>query len=159
MEDFERPYKNVSRVKAIFLFLFRPTAFLEMATKHDIAWMISVSDSKQAQYRAGEYKPDEEGTKSNANKRTQGLRKSLLDAGWIVAGSVVCSLLSGYALRIGFGPLSNVISSLLQGAGAGVILWATLWQLTRNLQSFGGDSLPERVHSWIFRACSEFCVS
>lgn len=152
MEDFERPYKQVSRVKAVALFTFRPRAFLHMATEHDIAWVLSVSPDLMARYRRGEYKPDEAEVRENAHKRTQALRRSLLNTGLAVALSAVCALLAGFILRTSFGALSSLISSLLQGVGAGVILWVTLWQLSRDFQTVGGNSLTERVHSWVFNS-------
>jgi hypothetical protein len=150
MEDFERPYKQVSRVKALALFVFRPRAFLEMASKHDIAWLLSDSPDIRASYVRGESKPNEAEMRSNAAHRTAGLRRSLLSSGLVVACSAIIAVVVGFLLRKNFGALSNFMSNFIQAVAVGVILWATLWQLTRDLQSFGGNSLPERVHSWVF---------
>ena len=150
MEEFEKPYKKVSKAKALILFLLRPRAFKDLATSHDVAWVLSDSPDIKARYLKDEYKPDIEETRKNAEHRTDLLRKSLLCSGLIVACSALVSLGCGVLLHRFIGSIPNWLSSLTQGVGAGVILWATLWQLTRDMQTCGGKSLPERVHSWLF---------
>jgi hypothetical protein len=150
MEDFERPYKQVSRAKALMLFILRPSTFVEMAVKHDIAWQLSENPGIKAQYLNGTYKPNEVEMKEQVLNQAGGLRRSLTQSGLIVVSTVILALITGYFLRRNAGALSALISGLLQGTGAAILLWATLWQLTRDLQTFGGDSLSERVHSWLF---------
>lgn len=153
MEEFERPYKKVSRVKALLLFFFRHKAFVAFAAEHDVAWMLSVSSpDTRASYLRGEYKPNVEEHRTNAAQRSEGLRRSLLHAALVVLISAVLGLLGGMLLQRQFGALPGIASNVLQAIAVGVILWATLWQLTRELQSFGGGSLPERVHGWIFNS-------
>ncbi len=152
MEAFERPYKQVSRVKALLLFFFRPKVFVELAAEHDIAWQLCVSPDIRAAYLRGEYKPNVAEQHANAKQRSEGLRRSLLDAAMVVLVSAVLGLVSGLLLQRQVGTLAAFASNLLQAVAVAVILWATLWQLTRDLQSFGGNSLPERVHSWIFNS-------
>ncbi|MBX3627992.1 MAG: hypothetical protein KF892_23485 [Rhizobacter sp.] len=150
MEDFERPYKQVSRVKALLLFFLRPKAFIELAVEHDIAWQLSESQDIRASYLRGQYKPNLEEYQANAEHRSKGLRRSLFHAAFVVVASGVLGLLIGLLLQQRTGVLAALPSNLLQAIAVAIILWATLWQLTRGLQSFGGSSLPERVHSWIF---------
>lgn len=150
MEEFERPYKKVSRFKALLFFFFRPKAFVAFAAEHDIAWLLSVSPDIRANYLRGEYKPNVEEHRANATQRSEGLRRSLLHAALVVLVSALLGLLGGLLLQRQFGVLPVTASNVLQAIAVGVILWATLWQLTRELQSFGGGSLPERVHGWIF---------
>ena len=152
MEDFERPYREVSKVKALTLFLFRPRAFLDYSTAHDVSWVITKSPDIRASYVKGEYKPDVEHTRANAQLRAHGLRRSLFSAGLIVGSTAVVAGIAGFACRAMFGALPNWLSGLAQAIAAALILWATLWELTRDLQSYGGDSLSERVHSWLFRS-------
>ena len=152
MEAFERPYKQVSRVKALLLFFFRPKAFVEFAAEHDIAWLLSDSPDIRASYLRGEYKPNVVEHCTNAKQRSKGLRRSLLHAALVVLVAALLGLVAGLLLQRQVGTLATFASNLLQATAVGVILWATLWQLTRDLQSFGGNSLPERVHSWIFNS-------
>jgi hypothetical protein len=150
MEDFERPYLKVSRLKAVFLFLFHRRAFLDMAAEHDVAWVISKSPDIRKSYLAGDYTPNREDVRAQASDRADGLRKSLFQAMLIVGVSAIAAIPVGLAARSYIGELGRITGNALQAVAAGIILWATLWQLTRELQSFGGHSLPERVHSWLF---------
>lgn len=61
-------------------------------------------------------------------------------------------LIVGFLCRHLAGVLGSFASSTLQAVAVAIILWATLWQLTRDLQSLGGDSLSERVHRWVFNS-------
>jgi hypothetical protein len=152
MESFERPYKRVSRVKALALFFFCPRKFVEVSAEHDIAWILSTESDIRASYLRGEYKPNVEEHRANAQHRSVGLRRSLFHAGLVVLSAAVVGLLAGLLVQRLVGPLGSFASNLLQALAVGVILWATLWQLTRDLQSFGGSSLPERLHSWVFNS-------
>ncbi|ABK99595.1 hypothetical protein [Pelobacter propionicus] len=152
METFERPYKQVSRVKALLLFFFRPKAFVEFAAEHDIAWLLCDSPEIRADYLRGEYKPNVAQHHDDAKQRAEALRRSLLHAAMVVLVTALLGLVTGLLLQRQVGMLATFASNILQAVAVGIILWATLWQLTRDLQSFGGNSLPERVHSWIFNA-------
>ncbi len=150
MEEFERPFKKVSRVKALFFFHFWPKAFGEMAIKHDASWIISRSDDIRKAYLEGTYEPNLKELGSSNLIRTNGLRKSLHQSLITVGLSALLAIITGNLLHIYAGPLSTFTASTLQAIAVGIILWATLWQLSRDLQSFGGESLAERVHSWTF---------
>lgn len=152
MEAFERPYKQVSRIKALALFFFRPRRFVELAVEHDVAWVLSTESDIRASYLRGEHKPNVEEYRANAEQRSSGLRRSLFHAAFVVLGASVVGVVVGLLAQRMLGSLGSFASNLLQALAVGVILWATLWQLTRELQSFGGGSLPERVHGWVFNS-------
>lgn len=152
MEAFERPYKQVSRIKALALFFFRPKRFVELAVEHDVAWILSTESDIRERYLRGEYKPKTDEQRAYAEQRSSGLRRSLFHSAFVVLGAAVVGLLAGIIARHLLGSLGGFASNLLQVLAVGIILWATLWQLTRELQSFGGKSLPERVHGWIFNS-------
>lgn len=152
MEEFERPYKEVSALKAVVLFLFRRKAFEAMAVKHDTAWVLSTSPDIRKRFLDGEYTPDEESTRNNVEKRTAAIRKSLRASGLLVLLSAVAAGTLGWYLHKAVGVLPSLLNTVLQSLGAGCILWATIWELGWNIRSFGGESLPERVHYWVFRA-------
>jgi hypothetical protein len=42
----------------------------------------------------------------------------------------------------------------LQIAGTGLLLWATLFVRGWEIQSWGGNTLGERVNRWLYRALS-----
>jgi hypothetical protein len=152
MESFERPYKNVSHVKALLLFFFRPKAFAKFAAEHDIAWVLSDSPDLLAKYQKGEYKPCVKEYEESSGRSAALIRGSLRNAALVVLIAAVVGVVAGVVLKNRFGPLGIFVSNLLQAVAIGIILWATLWQLTRDVQTFGGRSLLERLHSWIFNS-------
>lgn len=123
-----------------------------MAEKHDAAWVLSTSGDLREKYVRGEYRPNSDELRALADKRLQALRRSLLAAAVVVGGAAVLGVVAGLLLQVCCGPLAAFASNIWQAIAVGVILWATLWQLSRGLQSFGGESLPERVHGWIFNS-------
>lgn len=152
MEAFERPYKQVSRIRALALFFLRPRKFVEFSAEHDIAWTLSTESDLRARYLRGEYKPNTDEHLDTAQQRSTALRRSLFHAGFVVLSAAVVGLVVGLIAQRLLGSLGSFASNVLQAFAVGIILWATLWQLTRDLQSFGGNSLPERVHGWVFNA-------
>ncbi|MDP2264901.1 MAG: hypothetical protein Q8K24_17295 [Hydrogenophaga sp.] len=152
MESFEVPYKKPRRIRALLLFFFRPKAFVDMSAEHDVAWLLSDSPDIRASYLKGEYEPRVSDHRANADARSTGLRQSLLHSELVVLVSSVVGLIAGATLRSSFGDLGARASNVWQAIAVGIILWVTLWQLTKDLQSFGGKSLPERVHGWIFNS-------
>ncbi|HEY9268198.1 MAG TPA: hypothetical protein VIO39_01945 [Methylotenera sp.] len=152
MESFEQPYKKVSRFKALLLFFFSPKHFKKYAAKHDMAWILSTSPDLLAKYQNGEYQLNTEEYEDNAKKRASLLRASLFQSGLVVLLAAIFGVLAGVLFQNKIGPLDTFFSNILQAISVGIILWATLWQLTRDVQSYGGKSLPERVHGWIFNS-------
>jgi hypothetical protein len=150
MHEFEKPYKYPSRVRSVLAFLLCPCAFTRLAATHDESWVLTHSPDLQKKFLSGEYKPDQSEIKKTAALRATALRRSLLRSGISVVGAALVSLAFGVVLSHVAGSITNKISSIIQGIGAGIILWATLWQLSRDMQSFGGCSLAERVHGWLF---------
>jgi hypothetical protein len=148
----ERILKELSLTKAILLFLFDRERFKRLATKHDIAASITgASDLRQA-YIAGTYKPNVPHVQELVEYRTITLRRSYFLSGLavVVVGAASGSL--GFMLYVVKGLCPVWLSALLQGLGVGVILWSTLWELGWNVRSMDGNTLPERVHQWLFRA-------
>lgn len=84
------------------------------------------------------------------------LKRSLFLSGTLMAGAAVLSTLLALLLRRFFGPLSPGLSAVLQATGAGILLWATVWELGWDIRSFGGQTLAERAHQWLFRT---LCVT
>ena len=151
MEDFEKAYKKVNVAKAVFLFLFSPSNFIRMSKDHDISLTLTRENDLRKKFKEGTYQPDEKRYSETARERTKKLRSSLFRSGMCVILSILLAILTGRCLYNTIGPSPKSISSLLQVLGAGVILWATLWELGWNLRSWGGETLPERLHSWLFR--------
>jgi hypothetical protein len=107
MEAFERPYKQVSRIKALTLFFFRPKRFVELAVEHDIAWILSTEADIRASYLRGDYKPNIEKQRANAKHRSSSLRRSLFHSAFIVLGAAVVGLVAGILAQHLLGSLGS----------------------------------------------------
>lgn len=143
-------HKKVSLRRAALLFLTRRNAFLELCVTHDRSYSLAESPDLLEKYRAGSYTPDEASLRQNAATRAEHMAASLLAAGKVVGVTAIAGAGAGFVLgRV----LGNVLwlVQLAQFAGAAIILWATIWELGWSVRSFGGDTLPERVHQYLFR--------
>jgi hypothetical protein len=156
MEDFERPYRKVSAFKAVILFLFRRKDFVDMVVEHDKAYSLATDKDLRERFLKGEYKPDEVSIRETAEIRTTAIRRSLFFAAIMVASSATLALISGWILQILIGDIPSWLNYVLQILGAGALLCATIWELGFGIRSFGGESLPERVHQWFFRSLYVF---
>jgi hypothetical protein len=151
MEDIEKTYKEISRVRAILLFLFSKKRFIDLSIKHDAGLTITEEKDLREKWLAGQYKPDENKLRNNATKRTDNLKKSFLLSGLFVLGSVIAAYFTGICLTKLYSPATDAYIKALQVIGAALLLWPTLWELGWHLRSWGGSTLPERTHNWIFR--------
>jgi hypothetical protein len=151
IESQEAVLRNLSVTKAVVLFLFRKQRFLHLSTKHDIAQSVLGPEDLRKAYSEGKYTPNENYTRQLAEDRTSELRASLCQAFLWVLGSTLISSGVGFALQLKFGVCPQWLSSLLQLTGVAIILWATIWELGWNVRSMDGNTLPERVHQWVFR--------
>lgn len=68
---------------------------------------------------------------------------------------VLCSMAVGYLcgllVCVAYGHASQVLIRVLQGIGATLLLWGTLFVRGWDIQTFGGVTLTERVNRWIYR--------
>lgn len=150
MEDLEKPFMKPNRLKAILLFIFSKSKLIDMAYNHDLAAELHRSKERKTAYVAGTWKPDEEVWRERIGKRLDMLRSSLGYAALIVLPWALLAMVFGYMLRINIGALPNWLSGVLQGLGAALILWASLWRYPTDAKTIGEVSLPERLHDWIF---------
>lgn len=151
IEEHERVLRELSLAKAVFLFVFSRGSFERLALKHDIASNITGAKDIREAYLNGKYNPREDDTRKLVEFRTSGLRASLLRSGLAVLLVGLLSGAFGFATYLLAGVCPVWLSAILQAAGVGVILWATLWELGWNLRSMDGHTLTERVHQWLFR--------
>ncbi|NTU57591.1 MAG: hypothetical protein HGB00_01510 [Chlorobiaceae bacterium] len=79
------------------------------------------------------------------------LRHALLRAFELVALSGVIGTTVGKIAHVFCGPASSNTISILQIAGALLLLWGTLAVRGWDIQTFGGATLTERVNQWIYR--------
>jgi hypothetical protein len=160
LADYEDAFNNVPKLKAIFLFFFSKPDFLRLSVKHDIGLNLSIGN-KRERFVEGQYRPDERQETDLASKRTDYLRRSLLHSFSHGMVTVLSAIYIGALLSEAFGAPLLKITRGLQVVGAGLLLWATLWELGWGFRSWVGESLPERVHRWIFRGfyiLGTFCL-
>ncbi|WJN57361.1 hypothetical protein [Pseudomonas sp. SO81] len=151
IEHQEAVLRHLSKTKAILFFLFHKEKFVRLSTEHDTAQNILGAEDIRRSYVDGQYKPNVEDTAQLAQNRTSELRQSLRHALLWVLCSTLLSSGVGLALYCYFGVCPQWLSSLLQLIGVAVILWATIWELGWGVRSMDGNTLPERVHQWVFR--------
>lgn len=148
----ERAFLDVSAAKAVALFIFRRRAFEAMSVEHDRAYVLAKSPDLKAKHLAGSYTPDDVGLRQQAVTRTKALRHNLFAAATLVIATTVLAYTIGWVIRALMGQVPPLLTGTMQVFGAGILLWATVWELGWGERSFGGETLPERVHRWLFRA-------
>lgn len=151
MKTYELPYRKVSAAKAVLRFLFCRKFFAEMAVEHDASLTLTKSSDLRNQFvgaRLDEYKSE---IRTNVVQRLPLVRRAFFVAGLTVTVSAVLGLVTGVFLKYQLGVLPAAINSALQMVGAGIVLWATIWQLDANAQTGSGETLLERTHWWLFR--------
>ncbi len=79
------------------------------------------------------------------------LRRALFKAFELVALSGVIGTIVGRIAHGLCGPASSNTISVLQIAGALLLLWGTLAVRGWDIQTYGGATLTERVNQWIYR--------
>lgn len=154
----ERPYREVSPLRATLQFVFMPKAFARQATKHDISWSLTMQPDIRRHYEGDvslleKYEVE---TREAVLVRMKAARRSLFKALRLVGLSALGGLVCGWLFSRWLGSLPSFGNTALQVLGAATLLWAAIWQLSADQQTMGGESLVERVHTWLFRSLCVF---
>lgn len=158
MENFEKPYRLVSSWTATARFVFMPRSFLRQAVKHDIAMSFARQPDVRRHYQSDPVllsKYEAEILEANS-ARMNAVRHALFSTMCLVGLSALDGLLCGWVFSHLFGNLPPSGNTALQVLGAAILLWAAIWQLGSDQQTGAGETLVERVHSWLFRALCVF---
>ena len=131
------PYR-VSRLRAIFLLVFAPKAFVRESVRHDLSLRF---ERRRRPQRA---------------ETTRKLRAALGCGAALVAMSAVAGAIAGKGLAFTLGPPAPGYVAGLQVIAGAVLLWATLSYLGWEIQSYKGENLGEKVNRWIFRG--NYCL-
>lgn len=138
--DYAQKFRGVCRSRAMFFFFFSPEKFDALAREHDAAY--SATAVASADHRLNR-------------------RKVLLTVFWHsffwVLFTLVSAQLTVFLVLTYLPTPPPLFTRTLQAVGAAVLLWAGLWGISPDIRSFGGETLVERVHGWIFRLM--FCVA
>jgi len=84
------------------------------------------------------------------------IRRGLLFSLLLVVGAVIGGATLGWILNTCFGSPTATLYRVLQLGGIGILLWATLGKQGWNLQTFAGDTLPERLDRAVYRTLYVF---
>ncbi len=136
----------MKKLKAIFLFIFIPSAFNSMAVKHHQQFI----DEANKNRGWSPNKANSEELSSGNLKQSSKLRASFFESIFIVLVTFFISFSFSY-IFVKFNYFSSnahVMAYLFTGAF--IILAVTLWQIG-NAASASGELLHEKVHNWLFK--------
>ena len=143
---------QVNPITLIFLILAFPAKFVRLAVKHDVALELETNQQLLSTYPNRKLPPDRlSDFEKNAWNRTKKIRSAIFGSVWSTGVAVILGLLTGYLIDRVAGKPSVAVLSSLQIVAAGIILVATLAFLGWEIQSFKGQTLPEKVNRWLFR--------
>lgn len=140
-------------LKGVLLIIFAPARFIRAAAQHAMESEFRSRPALLAEYPDATF-PPERAAEFYANARTQTLsiRRALFGGITITLLTITVGFLTGLGLARAVGAPSKVVVYILQGVGAAVILGATLGEIGRKIETYGQDSLPERMNKYTFRA-------
>jgi|ERR1043166_7917925 ABC-type dipeptide/oligopeptide/nickel transport system permease subunit len=144
---------SANPITSTILALARPSAFVRRAVKHDVAFEFEKNQELLKVYPDRSLPADRlKNFEDLAWERTHKIREALFVAFFSTVIAVVAGVVAGTTLGAITGTPSNVTVAILQVIGAAIILVATLAFLGWEIQSYKGQTLPEKVNRWLFRA-------
>jgi hypothetical protein len=137
----------------ILLFLFWPARFVKRAVQHDVELEFETNQQLRAAFPDKTLPPDRLNKfQDNAWNRTRSVRIAFFSALGLTLLAIAVGLIAGYFLKRNFCAPSSRVTSALQISGAAIILVATLAKVGWKIQSWNGETLPEKADRWMFRA-------
>lgn len=132
--------------------LAAPERFVARATDHAIAvefernrqLLEQFPDKNLPARRRSEFE-------AKVRSQTMRVRSSVLSSIGITLAAIVVGVVVGVALRRFVGAPSKLAVYLLQGAGAAILLGATLSEVGRKIETWSQNSLSEEVNAFLFR--------
>ena len=142
----------VFSIRAIFFLFFCPSRFVEMAVKHDITLEFETNKQLREKYPDHRLPPERQRDFiDRARRRTKTIRRSFGKGFLNVIVALVLGWISGLTFHKMFGPVSPTVILVLQVLAAGVLLGATLSLAGKQIESWGGQTLPEKVDDLLYR--------
>lgn len=134
---------KTSRIAALFLLVFRPRKLIERAN----------ADYKEMNTpEAIQQKQERNQRTTQAERSINQIRSSLFWSFALVAGAVLAAGVIGRAYFALGGGRCQTAEEILQYSGIGILLWATLGKAGWSIRTMNGDTIPELVNEWVFRA-------
>ena len=137
---------TIRPAKATFLLLTSLKRFEIEAEKH--------ADHLRTQREAAKAAGLKE--ESNLMKAARDIRRAFRQSFLYVSATLLAGWLTARLLHASLGPSSPCVNKFLQWGGVLVLLWATLAKQGWNIQTINGESLPELVNDWLYRALYVF---
>lgn len=134
---------KISWIAALFMLVFRPRKLIKR-TSADYEEMNTPGGIQRKQER-------NQGT-TQAERSINQIRSSLFWSFVLVVGAVLVAGVIGKAYFALGGQRCQTAEEILQYSGIGVLLWATLGKAGWSIQTMNGDTIPELVNEWVFRA-------
>lgn len=134
---------KITRTAALFLLVFRPGKLIER-TNADYVEMDTPVAIQQRQERNQRT--------TQAERSINQIRSSLFWSFVLVAGAVLAASVLGRVYYALGGPRCQTAEEILQYSGIGILLWATLGKAGWSVQTLNGETIPEIVNEWVFRA-------
>jgi hypothetical protein len=133
---------------AIMMFL-RPLLFEQLAKKQQIEklikeWPIGASSGPSPEKL--------QSVASDAHKQISSMRRALFGGIFITAVPIILGTCLGFVCSKLFCAPSKVCVYLIQASGAAITLGATLGEVGRDISTIDGNTLPERVNGYLFKA-------
>ena len=144
---------SVNPLTVTVLVLTCPTEFVRRSVQHDVAFEFEKNPDLLKTYPDRALPPDRaRNFEDLAWERTRKIRAAFFVAFLSTVMAILAGVVVGTTLGTIAGKPSGVTVAILQVAGAGIILAATLAVLGWEIQSYKGQTLPEKVNRWLFRA-------
>jgi len=143
-------YQRANVWVAMFLFLFSPGRYQQLAARHNIAINLESPDLG-LKYEKGNHSPDMHEALSHALLSSIKLRSSLSKSFAAVFITFLIAVLVGFLLgSIAFSlPISW--HKIINVCAAFLLMWSTLFELGWGLRTWKGEALHELVHSLLFK--------
>ncbi|HYD76036.1 hypothetical protein [Ramlibacter sp.] len=134
------------------LLLLAPERYVVRATEHAISAEFQRNRQLREQF-PNQNLPVQRRAEIETNVRSQVtvVRTSVLSSIGITLAAIVAGVLGGVALGSVVGAPSRFALYLLQGAGAAILLGATLSEVGRRIETWSRESLAEEINAFLFR--------
>jgi len=134
------------------LVLVSPSQFVRRSVQHDVAFEFEKNQELLKLYPDRTLPPERaKSFEDLAWERTRKIREAFFAALLSTVVAVIAGIVAGTTLSGIAGKPDGVTVAVLQVVGASIILAATLAFLGWEIQSYKGQTLPEKVNRWLFR--------
>ena len=137
--------------KKVFFFIFLPNKFVNESVNYSI--QEDIRDVKGFKERAESDKTYEQKRrdelKDQISKNTAKLRNSIYQGFVTVLSVLICSFLFAF-IMVRFVSITGKYLLLIQVFSGFLILWALIAKLGWNIQTIGGNTLPEQINTFWF---------